>query len=101
MAVGGMANVLPYCANHPLAERWDGARWSIAQAPCDPNIYAFTDTGFLATSCSSETSCVALGTYGLEDVEGEFLFGGRWDGRAWTLTEVDSHGLVSALTDMS
>jgi len=63
----------------PLAEKWDGTRWTIQATPEPPR----TDIGFLlAVDCRATGGCTAAGTYfpdsGNELILIERLRSGRW-----------------------
>lgn len=69
-----------------LAERWNGRRWSIQGTP---NPGAVAGNGKTAAeldgvSCSSSTSCIAVGFYLRSDSTAGTL-AERWNGRSWTL----------------
>ncbi len=65
---------------HPLqalAERWDGARWTIQ--PTNP-AFSSSNTLFNGVSCTSASSCLAVGQLsGLAVSE-------LWNGKTWNLT---------------
>jgi hypothetical protein len=63
----------------PLAERWNGTRWSVVPSPRKR-------TGSLnGVSCVSATSCTAVGTYLGPRVNGKLL-AESWNGTRWTIT---------------
>ena len=65
---------------HPLqalAERWNGARWTIQ--PTNP-AFSSTNTLFNGVSCTSASSCLAVG-----QVSG-FAVSELWNGKTWNLT---------------
>ena len=61
-------------------EQWDGASWSIVASPPE----ATTDPGLLDVSCSSETTCAAVGGYQLASGSGTPLVE-AYDGDGWSL----------------
>ena len=67
-----------------LAERWNGASWSVQTSPNPTGaIYAFL-TG---VSCTGPTSCVAVGYYG--DSSGtEVPLAESWNGSTWSILSV-------------
>lgn len=67
-----------------LGERWDGSRWRRA-AMVQPSDSA---AGLFAISCSSATSCVAVGDY--NDIEGTPLpLAESWDGYRWAVAAIN------------
>lgn len=60
----------------PLAEKWNGTTWSVQSAPSPAGA---TDSELHAISCSSATSCLAVGFSG-----GQALAEG-WNGTTWTI----------------
>jgi len=68
-----------------LAESWDGSAWAIQSTP-DPS--ATQGSQLNSVSCTSATSCTAVGSYQSSDVSN---FGAYqtlvevWDGTAWTI----------------
>lgn len=81
----------------PLIERWNGVAWVIQSAPAPAGAdYAVLE----GVSCTSGTSCTAVGTY--EVVAGAYMtFADRWDGRSWTLQQTPSLGGTNHLTGVS
>jgi hypothetical protein len=73
----------------PLAERWDGSSWSIQTTP---NPAGATQAAFESVSCTSPTSCTAVGGHDdascclrpVEDPTGQTL-AEHWDGTAWSI----------------
>jgi hypothetical protein len=64
----------------PLAERWNGTRWSIERIPHPVG----TDDGALdAVSCPSTTACTAVGISGR--FAGGVTLAERWNGTNWTI----------------
>jgi uncharacterized protein YbjQ (UPF0145 family) len=59
----------------PMAQYWDGAKWAL-QSPPTPS---GSGGKFKDVSCSSSTSCIAVGTAGSNPLSE------RWDGTKWTL----------------
>ena len=84
MAVG-LRNVPPRedPVSAPLAQRWNGARWSTIPTP------RFKSDVLSGVSCVSRDDCLAVGT-GLEGGQPELIGGGsqvaeRWNGKRWTI----------------
>jgi hypothetical protein len=75
-----------------LAETWNGARWTIESSPDPlsqhPGTPALSDR-LAGVSCSSVTSCVAVGNTARE------TFAMTWDGTSWTLQPVPTPPDVS------
>jgi hypothetical protein len=62
----------------PLAERWNGSRWTVqTTAPLPPN----RGSVLTGVSCPTTTARVAVGTYG-------FVVAERWNGSNWTLQSI-------------
>ena len=64
-----------------LAERWNGASWSIVPTPDPPGA---SDPGLSGVSCTSSAACIAVGSYNNSD-DRSFAFAERWDGTRWLL----------------
>jgi VCBS repeat protein len=73
----------------PIAERWDGTRWSALSAPAPSGS---TNSNLKRISCASASMCIATG-YSLTSPAG--LFALRWDGTSWTQA---STGLTTGAT---
>jgi hypothetical protein len=88
MAVGHYSVKGP--AVFALAERWNGAKWSL-QPPA-----AARDAGLAGVSCVSATGCVAVGSaHGRPLAE-------SWDGTSWAIEQTPSGGSrLSAVSCMS
>lgn len=85
IAVGATSTDPRGLDSRTLAERWDGSRWAILKTP-DP---AGASYSFLsAASCTSGSSCVAVGEYfpGGRHRNRNHVLIERWNGHAWTLT---------------
>ena len=65
-----------------LVERWNGSRWSIVASPNSAGTY----NSLNAVSCTSATSCIAVGS---GDVEGKTLVE-RWNGTRWSIVPAPS-----------
>jgi len=65
----------------PLAERWNGTKWSTQAVPGPAGAVG---AGFSGVSCSSPASCTAAGSYG--DASGNTeLLAEAWHGSAWNI----------------
>jgi hypothetical protein len=65
----------------PLAESWNGSRWSVRAATPPPGA---VDSAFFAVGCASAHACTAVG----EEVmfSGQvFTLAERWNGTTWTI----------------
>lgn len=67
-----------------LAERWDGAAWSVVASP---NPDGAQSSHFSSVSCGSSSHCVAAGSYFDSDFNNVTLIE-SWDGSSWA---VDTH----------
>jgi hypothetical protein len=82
----------------PLAERWNGARWTI-QRPPDPA--GSMNTLMQSVACRSASACTAVGYYDAKS--GQLAVVERWDGRRWTIqrTPRPAGSVSSALLGVS
>jgi hypothetical protein len=62
----------------PLAERWNGVRWSLLAVPTLPT--GAGAGGLSAVSCTSGRACMAVSS---SDAGTGSLFAERWDGTTW------------------
>jgi hypothetical protein len=78
----------------PVAERWNGASWSLQPTPVPP---VAGSASFSSVSCASATSCTAVGQAG-----GQAL-AERWNGSRWAVqpAPVPGGAKASALTGVS
>jgi hypothetical protein len=80
---------------HMLAEGWDGHVWSIEPTPYSSGL---TEGNFNGVSCTSATSCTAVGN---ETSNTEFVtLVERWNGQAWAVQSSPS-GYAGALEGVS
>ena len=78
-------------AIRPLAEAWNGARWSIQAVPAPAGA---TASGFFAVSCASASACTAVGD---ADRAGISLpLAERWNGTAWSIQATPAPGGATA-----
>ncbi len=71
----------------PLAERWDGRRWSPSSTPVALPTGGYGSSAFTQVSCATKTLCVALGTWDFEnggDGSATGWIAQRWNGSTWT-----------------
>ena len=81
----------------PLAERWNGSRWSIERTPRPPGS---TNSELLGVSCPASRECIAVGDY--ETPSNVFSgFAERWNGSRWTLAGVVRAGASAVLESVS
>jgi hypothetical protein len=67
----------------PLAERWNGRRWSIQAVANPPGAHT---TALLGLSCGSARTCVAVGfSSRQEDAGGGPMLVERWNGAGWSI----------------
>src|ERR1035437_10110225 len=82
MAVGGY-NANPGTGigiGHPLAERWDGRRWTV-QHLSDYGLYG---PELASVSCVSRAFCLAVGHYATsQQTTAPGPFAARWNGKGW------------------
>jgi hypothetical protein len=81
----------------PLAERWNGSRWSIESTPRPPKA---EHSALAGVSCPTSNECIAVGTYGTTP-SAAFGFAERWDGSRWTLAGVVRAGVQAFLASVS
>jgi hypothetical protein len=84
-AVGWYSKVVNHqLKRFSLAERWNGTTWSIQPTP---NPTGSKGTGLYAVSCTSATSCIAVGSY--EDPANQaFALSEAWNGTRWSIQTV-------------
>jgi hypothetical protein len=63
-----------------LAERWNGKKWVIEATPRPKGTVT---SGLSSVSCSSATSCVAVGNYDSTKLAGPFALVEGWNGKKW------------------
>jgi hypothetical protein len=74
----------------PLAERWNGATWTIQPAPA---------TGeFNGVSCPSATGCTAVGGEGPTAAGTDVLLAETWNGTTWTTMQTPGAGTFTAVS---
>ena len=84
----------------PLAEIWNGSRWTVTPVPVPSK--AISPTSFFGVSCTSESACVAVGSYQVENNRG-FPLIDVWDGTGWRLqrSPLPSQAFRGGLTSVS
>ena len=83
-----------------LAELWDGATWSIVPT-LNPD--GSPDSGLIAVSCASRSSCLAVGGAGDSVGNPTGTLVERWDGTSWTIVQTPSNpgGTNSSLSGVA
>ena len=75
-----------------FAETWNGSAWTVRRAPNEGD-----SSWFNAVSCSSATSCLAVG--GFDTLSGRSLpLAAKWNGASWSLVPVPTTGSLAALS---
>jgi len=77
----------------PLAEKWDGKRWTALHMP-EP---AQAGESYVeAVSCSSATACIAVGYF--EGVTAEEPLAEQWNGHDWVIRAVPHDGILRGVS---
>jgi uncharacterized membrane protein len=63
-----------------MAEGWNGKKWVIERTPEPKGVVS---SGLSRVSCSSATSCVAVGNYASSSLGGPFALVEGWNGKKW------------------
>jgi hypothetical protein len=80
----GQYSTFPFQGTYrTLAERWDGASWSVQSTPNAPGDYS----ALSGVSCTSSRACMAVG-----DTSHQQPLVERWDGTSWSLQRTPSSG---------
>jgi hypothetical protein len=89
MAVGGTQ-----------AHQWNGITWAVEPLPVPANS---NGAGLSGVSCTSPTSCMAVGYYNDNLTGSAMTLVDQWDGATWTIvpTPNPSQAAVSYLTTVS
>jgi hypothetical protein len=83
---------------HPLAEVWNGTKWTRREVP-DPA--GSSNSSLTGVSCTAEDACMALGTF-VDDSFSRHTFTQEWNGQTWTAHAVpDPQGAVAVLSSLS
>jgi len=82
----GFYNRSPFGPPTPVAEAWNGTRWSIQAVPSPPGALA---SELSAVSCTSASACTAVGGYNA-GFDVTLAFAERWDGSRWTVQAMPS-----------
>lgn len=81
-AVGFTSTGIPAQNSSPLAERWNGTRWSIQTVPMPSGTNVTSD--LYSVSCPSAAMCAAVGIYTVNDAGTGSLLE-LWNGSSWSL----------------
>lgn len=86
VAVGTASSSISFGA--PVAEKWNGVKWTLFSLPDHP---AGALGGFLyGVACTSTTSCMVVGQS--PDAVGSMTLAEHWNGRAWTILATKNPG---------
>jgi hypothetical protein len=83
----------------PLAEQWTGGKWAVLTVP-DP-APAGDITELNSVSCTSATSCMAVGDYSDQAGDADTTLAEQWNGTTWTVVTTPSPAALSALVSVS
>ena len=88
VAVGGsFVSTLDTSTELTLVEAWNGSTWSIVPSP-NPSIAI--DSALAGVTCTSATSCLAVGNYSTHLVNNTLAL--QWDGTSWTIVPSPNPG---------
>ena len=82
----------------PLAERWNGARWSIQQTPIPAGA---NGASLLGVSCTSKNACIAVGSYTIRPGDVQATLAERWNGARWAIQRTPSPAALPELDGVS
>ena len=83
---------------HTLAERWNGAKWSIVPSP-NPHVNTIVFDG---VSCTSTSNCSAVGYYDVPKLGTSDTLVEHWDGKTWKIVaSPNAAGGASSLVGVS
>lgn len=68
---------------YTLAERWDGKRWSIERTP---NLANGQRNALGSISCTSSSSCMAVGYFESSNLAVQLTLAERWNGKKWAIS---------------
>ncbi len=92
-AIGYYENTSSLTKGLPLAERWNGAGWTLQYPPVPLSSIGY-GSHFDGVSCASATACTAVGSY--NDATGRTLtLGESWDGTSWSLGSTANPALAT------
>jgi hypothetical protein len=92
IAVGYFSSTSEGGADGPLAEHWDGNRWSYQLLP-RPAGSTLHDITLSAVSCTSDGACIGVGNGDyVASSEPRLAITERWDGRHWYVQRIPGAG---------
>jgi hypothetical protein len=89
--------------SHPVAELWNGTSWKDLDAPA-PKAPAGSPSLLTSVSCTSETSCVAVGYVVIAGGDGlpePSAIAESYDGHTWSGVSLPASGYISDLLSVS
>jgi hypothetical protein len=95
MGVGWFGSENP---THTMAETWNGTTWSALSSPNKTSAY---DNWFSGVSCTSSTTCVAVGAYSYGPNDTPLALAETWNGSAWSIAPAPARSNDSFLTGVS
>jgi hypothetical protein len=82
----------------PLAERVDSSGWKILTVPSVPG----PNSGLADVSCTSTSACTAVGSDGVNDVDGQSsTLAMRWNGTSWKVQTTTNPYITNIMTGVS
>jgi hypothetical protein len=96
-ACTAVGNALAGKATVPLAEHWNGSRWSIVRTPHPPKT---KNSGLTGVSCPTSHECIAVGYYQISS-SAYAGFAERWNGSRWALAGLIRQGVSTFLNAVS
>jgi hypothetical protein len=81
---------------HTLVERWNGTKWLVQHTP-----RIRESSGLRGVSCTSASSCTAVGSYGDFDKRTLVTLAERWNGKKWSIQHTPNPHNDSRLWDVS
>lgn len=97
MAVGFYANEISMGPDRTLIESWNGSTWSFSSSPNPGGTNAFD--GLDGVSCTSTTSCVAVGSSSPSTVSDTLIE--SWNGSTWSVSHSPNPGTDEYLNGVS
>lgn len=93
---GGVGCTSGYCKFVPMAEGWNGSRWTIQRTPGPSGTY---NSGLGSVSCSSPQDCIAVGSFTVPG--GTAVLAERWNGMRWAIEPAPRPAASTGLGDVS
>jgi hypothetical protein len=91
-AAGGYDHLTHGGQEVTLAEMWNGATWAIQRTP---NPKTSVGDSFSGVSCTSTTSCTAVGGYSTDSSASDFTVAQVWNGTSWSAQRTPLPGAAS------